>query len=653
MEQRSDVKFRAEKLYKFKKNKFEYLIRELLSNAIHEVIIRSNKDNNEYNPAVSMSIQEFDSEYRLQICDNGFGFNKLNRMYFTHLDTENSEKKALNFRPMGQGRLAILYFSDLAHYVSVYKDDNDEFKLKQFYYPEMKLPIFDIDDDVYENTKETESKTIVNLMIKKPENYRRAKTFFSIYNDIDNISNWVIDVFFPFIIEFEKLKIIIEMNGSVKIIDRSFLDDTVKSVSFSIKFDDNHDFNYDFKLWLVESDEISKSKNQIICFARHLRADLSEGKLEYEIDNIPTYKWFLCSSYFDEYVDMKGDKIEIDLKKIDVIQSVLKLKVDEYFSETIIKNRKESEKNIKKVADKYCSLSVFMDEISSSSTNKIIKECEVLTAAVERKGKIEKIYWSDRDAESKDVAKLLNSSLQIYIDHRGRVLDKFKTLINKFSSDGTLKSETEDEIHGLLMKRGESFHDTSDRNHLHNLWMFDDKYTIFSKTFRGVSAKNGKKCSDIYLWSDDPDNPRELLILELKSTTHAHNSGSSEESMVAQVKRYAAQCYKNPRDILNWDHDMDNFLYYGVILARKGDIYKELNSNRTGKPHKIPFLKSSYFFNEEFFVSRNSYDTPENKNIRIDMYSYEDVYDLASSRNKVFLSLLKGEYSIGDESSEL
>ena len=37
---------------------------------------------------------------------------------------------------------------------------------------------------------------------------------------------------------------------------------------------------------------------------------------------------------------------------------------------------------------------------------------------------------------------------------------------------------------------------------------------------------------------------------------------------------------------------------------------------------------------------------PTFKDIRIEMYSYEDIYKLASDRNSVFFRLLKGEFKV-------
>ena len=283
-------------------------------------------------------------------------------------------------------------------------------------------------------------------------------------------------------------------------------------------------------------------------------------------------------------------------------------------------------------------------------SKKIIKTTDLVKVAIENKGRIEKAYWTNQEQDNDDVSKLLNSSLHIYIDHRRRVLSKFDEFIRKFDSDGEEKNELEESIHALLMKRGENFKESRNINHLHNLWILDDKYAIFSGTRGGISTKNGQGLPDIYFWIDDPRRPREVLILELKSTTHAHNAGNKHESMIAQLKRYAAQFYNKPESVINWNPNPERILYSGIILACKTDVYKEIASNNSGgRPTKIPFLESSYYFNDSFSVSRGGAAEPKLVDIRIDMYSYEDIHNLASDRNEVFLNLLKGEFKAEDD----
>ena len=121
MEQKSNVQYRAEKEYKNSREKFSFLLREILSNSLHAVLIRKNKEQ-DYIPQVSLKIQFSDNSCQIDLKDNGEGFTEDNVKYFDELDVRNQEKEQLNFHPLGQGRLAIVFFSDKAEYETVYKD---------------------------------------------------------------------------------------------------------------------------------------------------------------------------------------------------------------------------------------------------------------------------------------------------------------------------------------------------------------------------------------------------------------------------------------------------------------------------------------------------------------------------------------------------
>ena len=83
----------------------------------------------------------------------------------------------------------------------------------------------------------------------------------------------------------------------------------------------------------------------------------------------------------------------------------------------------------------------------------------------------------------------------------------------------------------------------------------------------------------------------------------------------------------------------------GYYLARKSDIDKELTSNNVGKYYSIPFLEDSYYCDDEFSKD----NSPKNKMpIRIELYSFEDIYELASNRNNIFFKLLKKEFEFNE-----
>lgn len=125
MEQKSDVQYRAEKEYKNSREKFYLLLREIISNSIHAVLIRQTKDSN-YKPKINLEVEIDDKHCDIKLTDNGEGFTKKNSEYFEKLDVKNKEKEELNLHPLGQGRLAIVYFADDAFYETVYKGQDNK-----------------------------------------------------------------------------------------------------------------------------------------------------------------------------------------------------------------------------------------------------------------------------------------------------------------------------------------------------------------------------------------------------------------------------------------------------------------------------------------------------------------------------------------------
>ena len=651
MEQKSNVQYRAEKEYKNSREKFFLLLREIISNAIHAVLIRESKEK-DYVPELNLNVVFDEIQCKIELTDNGEGFNEKNRKYFEELDKKNSEKEKLNFHPLGQGRLAIVYFADSAEYETVYKDETGKYRKKTIPYPSTSEGLFSF--SAYEEVEVKNSTyTKLTILINKQLALGRAKTFFKNYPNSELFKQWFIETFFPFIISNEALVINISLNGDCFTIKKDSIEAETQKESFELTLSDDN--KYSFILWLIKNNKPMHGDNPIICFARNLRASLSNGHLSYSIDNSEGYTLYLTSIFFDEYVDTKGERIDVSCDDIICIQNKINEILDNKFKKVIEQNRKETQRNLKNFKSRYPSLDLFVNEGRIAEEKNVVKESDIVKSAINEKGRIEKAFWTqiDKDEEqdednsfsdSEDCQKLLNSSLQVYVKHRESVLRRLKALINKYEEEGDNKPELEATIHELFLKRGATLNNSSDINHLHNLWILDDRFTIFSNNFKAKSTKSGQAQSDIYIWADAPEKTKQILILELKSTTKAHNAGNIHEGMVAQVKRYANDFYNNPTKVLNWDVNVDNIQYHGIILARKSDIKKELSSPQaSGRYESIPFLENSFYCDDAFFIDGD----PRHKiGIRIELYSYEDIYQLASDRNSVFFKLLRREFDL-------
>lgn len=94
MEQKSNVQYRAEKEYKNSREKFFLLLREIISNSIHAVLIRQNKETN-FIPQLDLNITFDENQCKIELRDNGEGFTEKNRLYFEELDKKNLERSSL------------------------------------------------------------------------------------------------------------------------------------------------------------------------------------------------------------------------------------------------------------------------------------------------------------------------------------------------------------------------------------------------------------------------------------------------------------------------------------------------------------------------------------------------------------------------------
>ena len=94
MEQKSNVQYRAEKEYKNSREKFFLLLREIISNSIHAVLIRQNKETN-FIPQLDLNITFDENQCKIELRDNGEGFTEKNRLYFEELDKKTWKRSSL------------------------------------------------------------------------------------------------------------------------------------------------------------------------------------------------------------------------------------------------------------------------------------------------------------------------------------------------------------------------------------------------------------------------------------------------------------------------------------------------------------------------------------------------------------------------------
>lgn len=276
MNQISNVEFRAQKIYKNRKRTFGLLIREIVSNAIHSVLIQQSKLDDSYRPEVQINIirtNRSNEQIQITVSDNGEGFNTLNRKYFSELDSTNDEKEnILGVHPQGQGRLALIYFANSACYESFFKDDDGKTKkLRPFTYPDTDTPLFDLMNNEESDAEGSDLKTTLEVSISDQQKINRANTFFANYSSIEKLKDWFIEDFFPFFIENEKLSLTVQMDGyPLEQITKSEIKEEIKNIEFEVSELDEKKNKYQFILWLIEKEvrksEVRKPKKTFTCW---------------------------------------------------------------------------------------------------------------------------------------------------------------------------------------------------------------------------------------------------------------------------------------------------------------------------------------------------------------------------------------------------
>ncbi|MBN2395181.1 MAG: ATP-binding protein [Candidatus Atribacteria bacterium] len=365
MEQLSNVENRAKKEYSRKS--FELLLREIISNALHSVLL--SKEAKE--PKIDIIIK-IENDIKISITDNGEGFTEKNFSYFKELDSINIEKENAHYNPRGQGRLALIYFSNRASYKSIYEQGNIFYERK-FHYPLLQGGLFESSDVNEANTNILS--TELSIIISSHEKLRRANTFFNINYNCDLFKGWIINNFFALLIDdtHKNIEIHIEINNNKCRLDTNKIKENLEKVDFDLKSNED-DKIYKFYIWIIKIESGKTSHLDVkICSRGLLTKFNNKEALPYEISLNAKYALYLTSEYLDQRTNNTGDNVEVFEKDILLIEDNIKENLDKHFKETIEKNRDKSKLNFQNYVKNYPSLGLFIDEANISNSN-LIKE---------------------------------------------------------------------------------------------------------------------------------------------------------------------------------------------------------------------------------------------------------------------------------------
>ena len=604
----TDLIHRSKKEYKNKG--FEFVIREALTNAIHACIM-SKKDMQE----IVININTNNNNYNILIKDNGIGFDDHEYHCITKLDLENDNKISNNLPSLGQGRLSFIYFCSNIKYVSIYKKDNQFYK-REFTYPN-KDELFQCDS----NDVSTENETYTKLELETSS--KSAKTFFEKYKTVEEFKDFILLNFFPLLNRNKnlsiKIKYLLDKEIEIKL-------DCIKGIDFDIEFDNK---KYTFCLYKIPN---IKENHKIDCFAKGLLCKM-DGSYQLKYDINDNSKLYLESDLFDENVDGIGDKIQIENNDIKTIQEKINLVMDKEYKDKIEGNKIETTKELNKL-NRYPTFRGFVDKKSLlEDTRKPRTFDEIKQIACSTKARAEIDYWDGKETIYKD--ELIKSSLFDYFKYREEILQSFqKDFLQHFNEKGDSKKQNEIKVHDIFFKRRKEIYqeDEIDVYFNHNLWLIDDKFSLFKNV---KSAVNGEELPDIMC---SPNDSNEINIIELKSTHKAWNEGD----MIDKIKDYAKKIYKRDNKIINGAiSNTKNARYNAYLIASKSSIDAERNKLTVekhweeSKIPQIPFLENSYFHDGVFSV-----DDGQQIPIRIELITYEDLFTLANKRNKPIIDLM-------------
>jgi len=633
MEHKSDVEHRAEKEYKHKKHGFNFLLREVLSNALHSCLISEDCES----PHIILNATHDENRTQILVSDNGEGFTKENYDCFDVLDSVNIRKERRRFSPKGQGRLAIVYYTDHCEYNSTFRDQDGSVWQRIFDYPKRDVAgLFDAHESCPSENETIQTRVQMSCISQQKQ--LRAKTFFSGYDSAEKLKGWILSNFMPFFLPDDEenigsrnIVLDISLNGDNAKISRNDLVHDVKRLKFSLSLDG---LEHSFQLWLLQDSTEAGKKIPLISCARGLVVSV-KPRLEYEFAPKEGYKVFMASGYFDDRVSSTGDTLDLEPDVYEAIKKQVYDKLDTIFSAEIEENRRQTKRNFQEFEEKLPPFSQFLEpEELAVSSRMVLPEKEIVSKACCKKTEEELKFFRGEETAYRD--QVMRSGLAVYVKHRKAVLEEFGRMLELYQSGSALEKE----LHQIICPSGD--YNGEEDYFKHNLWLVDDKFAYFSRTH---SAGNGEAASDIIIraYADNNPEPAEIVFIELKRPFGAHNAGDKNEDMTEQVVRYAKNFFKAGKGLgANGgaiDIDTSKCRFFGYILAGRDDIEKERERRYEKDTRdvytKIPFSSFSFYRD----VGIGGLDKPE-KMMRVEMYAYSDLKKLCENRNRVFFNLL-------------
>lgn len=240
---------------------------------------------------------------------------------------------------------------------------------------------------------------------------------------------------------------------------------------------------------------------------------------------------------------------------------------------------------------------------------------------------------------TQDFTEVGQEQLAHYIAYRQTIIEML-FYVHECNNDNNKESFNEDYIHNLIMPKNKIKFSQKNLITENNFWLFDDKFMSYSYTASDTEIDKilksleiemddvekdyfGKDRPDLMmLYSDEVSKSKDVVIVELKKI---NISSYDRSKAVDQVNLYADIIREEMTDI------DDIFVYVVVDLDHKLERILRTRS----------FLPKSYTKDGHNMMSYYMYN-PNNKS-HVTVLSFKHLIADASTRNKLFLDILKNE----------
>lgn len=313
-----------------------------------------------------------------------------------------------------------------------------------------------------------------------------------------------------------------------------------------------------------------------------------------------------------------------------------------------LKERKDNIINkfphLARYVNKIDSLTMTEANIQKQAENEFFQETKRVRAEVEKfteelkKGK-SKFDEKRFKAITNHFTEVGREQLADYIGYRQTIIDMLIEIYDETSENKSAFKE--EDIHNLFMPMSHTSNTLF--TYANNVWIFDDKFMSYNycasdKTIAKivsdvagvnrdtVSKEQRDKKPDLVMFYSNPENEyKDVLLIEFKKL---NSSIDDKEKAINQINRY-------PRYIEENVPNVRSIFTYTIL-----DIDAELEKGLT-KEHG--FIENAFGNEDNKICAYYKYN--ENVKAHINVVSFSQVLQDANKRNKVFLDILKENFS--------